>query len=476
MAAITRDYTITYNSIAITTVLDVPSYMIDGETFHFAADFLSRHDTIAAAKSAWAALETGLNIWNAALTVASGGQTLYDHTPSTNTGFLTRGVLTVPGSDEDTLLSRRYHLEVRGSVPGTETGEAGGLKQWSAQVTYDTSRRATVAFTMEYTSTSGPTTAQANWDNGTTGAKKLATTYMDALVGATNYELTSEGLGIENKLKTITGTVSYTERLIPEADGGGANANFVITGLSIKRGTTPSAARIDQVTVSYDVTFSCAVDQTGIAHGAFLDLYEESIKPFLLDHLADVFTDLSEDTAPDHSGKKLYIVDDQPNFQTASSRIDVQWTVEVPTSGSNIRAIDITSDVAGGVNEIFRKVLDGTSHSFAIYTMAGPSLRLTERFSVESYQSAVDEPGGVGSPIVEPSSQYITLLKGGGVGRWRWQNTRLTHARVYFGMFQTNVVPIYKRTFVREWVWIASAARTDAPVQNPYQQQFTEGE
>ena len=161
-------------------------------------------------------------------------------------------------------------------------------------------------------------------------------------------------------------------------------------------------------------------------------------------------------------------------FASDSSRIEAQWTVEAPLSGTTIRALDVTTDVDGRVNEVFRKLLDGQRHSYAIYTMVGPTVNLTERYNVESYNGPIDELGGIlGTPLVEPDSEFIRLLKGGAV--WRYQGTRLTHSRVYLGNLNTTIVPVYKRTFVREWRLSLPQAFTQTSAYNPAQQQFTQG-
>jgi len=465
MAAVKRDISIVYGAYTISTMVGEYTYNLAGDTFSFSCDFLVQADTPALLKTAEDAAKAELNEWNNSLTVTVGGAARISHSHSSNTGMLTRGSCTVPGRSEyDTQNSTLMTFAVRGIVPGTQaiTG-GGGFREYNVSLAYDTSRRRTLTFQMTYTA-DGANTALVNWDAASTGAKARAATYITALTG--DFDLVSESIPTEDQAKQIVnGSLTYRQRLIPETEGGSTDDDFIIDDLKISRRYAEGSYKEDNVAVYYDITFSASLDweQTTNNYDDMYTVYEDQVKPFLKQHLKDVFLTDSGGNGPAHDGE-VYILNDAPTFNTAANKIDAMWMV-LATHSYNIISMSVRSNPQVGKGWSRRKLMDGKHHTYSRFTQ-GVSLKLSETITVESigggWELDQNKPYGYASPKIQSEALAQEA------GDWVLDDMALTHEAIRKAPFQGQPLEVYTRTWATSWTW-------EVPVSLPPPPVFTEG-
>ncbi len=236
---------------------------------------------------------------------------------------------------------------------------------------------------------------------------------------------------------------------------------FIWEGLSIGRRYHRQSAQSRDMAIWFDVSFSAHVDKTLEGYTTLREVYDDQIKPAVLDILNDAVVTTQTSPGPSMPGD-VYLVDDLPRFDTAGNKISGQMVV-LASGESSLMSLSIVYDVGFSEGETFRKLLDGRRYSYAIYTDGG-TLTLRETVTTQSIAHADDFAQDYRTPYGVPPAKFIDDAAAEGPIEWRFQSINLKHEKNFQASFQDTEVEIYERAHVRDW----RATRDTQPVQLPY--------
>lgn len=251
--ALTRELTITYNSVAFggstaRQITDAWRLTQSRDGFELVFEFITRAATEAAFNTESAAVKAALRTPRADLTVVIGSTTFFAASHTSNTALNIRSSVEEINDGVATARSRRYRATISGGLPANVASLA-GRRDVTIEVTYTPSRYRTMTVSGTFTAVSS-TQAVAQYQAQITA---LVATYQSDL-GGTWKAVTPEKFTRDDTDQTMTFSRSFREQRPPEARV--TDAAFKIIDMTVSRSTVmpgdsdSSARRPDLVAVS----------------------------------------------------------------------------------------------------------------------------------------------------------------------------------------------------------------------------------
>jgi len=261
MATTTRKFKFTYNgfdSETNGTTINKFSLTESYTTISFACDFLIFGTSMDNLETLTQAMLVKMREWNGDLVITF-DSTTYNLKHSTNTGFLGNPTVEKIQSEWSSALCRHFRWSIRFEREADQSG-FGGRREGNISLSYNQNRRETWTFTGVYTATSSSTTAQTNYDHGTTGGKAWAISF---LATPANYEIEAENQRNDQfGKKLLFFTLVYRESLHP--------MSFTYNTYTVPLANADETTKINWYTISesydstaYTVNFSFQSDTAG---------------------------------------------------------------------------------------------------------------------------------------------------------------------------------------------------------------------
>jgi hypothetical protein len=380
---------IQYNNYSIPNSYSTFNYSHNYNTATFTTSF-------AIAKGLKESMESHLRQKNKDLYVIFDGNTLYNFSHNSNTGFLANPSLNIVSNTNDKDDKIFYNFSVTVELPADATGY-GYRRNGSFNIDWDTARRKIANFNVQYTAGGGNSALQ----NYLNGARTWASTILNTLGGI--YELVNEHANSEMENKLLTGNLSYQELLTNDVTGSrdysaiqSASSDYQVS-LGQEVGVTqtfPGGEQLPSVTIN--IGYSCNINKEVIADDTGLDdVYKIQVRPWLIAQVQNV---LGLGDIP-HAGS-VFIVNSE-SYRINPNNYSVSGTINVfaPKTFNSILKLSeiLVLDLEGGVG--YEKIWDGVDFTFNIWGI-GQQATLRRTRTIVQLGSMPSEPEMLGSDYI----------------------------------------------------------------------------
>src|SRR5262245_28461570 len=215
VTAATREYVITYNSVAVSPH-GYPSFTIGKDRATLCFDVIVYGTSQSAFATAISTFETAYRTPFASLTITLGGNTILSAVPGSNTALDPIASCEVIGGPPDSGLSRMYRVRIEYGVPalGTNVPGIAGLRDFTSTLSYTPAGRASVTMAGTFTATAAGGDAKAVHDAAIGGLATATMTYF----GITPYQLVGRpALDVSMNRKTADFVRVYEEIFADQA-------------------------------------------------------------------------------------------------------------------------------------------------------------------------------------------------------------------------------------------------------------------
>jgi hypothetical protein len=342
-------------------------------------------------------LEERLRQKNKDLSVVFDGNTIHNFTHA-STGFLAFPSLSIKSNTNDKDERIFYDFSVRVELPADATGY-GYRRDGNYNISYTSSRKRTVNFTVVYTA-GGGNSALVNYLNG---ARNWASSILNLLGGT--WELIDERTSSEMETKLVNGTLVYSELLTNDIEAS-KDYNYIQSAscdYSIQFGQEIGMTQLNESikqnpSVDINISYNAFINKELVTSDQGLDdIYKTSVRPWILKQARNVLGTSSFNQV----GSFLIVNNENYSINPHNYRISGNISVQAPNSSNAVVSLSeiITSNEDTGIG--YEKIWDGLDHTFNIYGIGRKTIvKRTRKISQLNSMPNPPEPLG---------NQYVLL-------------------------------------------------------------------
>ena len=380
MPAAPRTLIVTYGAFVVSLATgrqidDLVSYGDEQDVGFFEFSFVIRKPTLGAFLTERGLVEQAFRKPRQRLRVEFEGSDFKDLNPddTVNTGFNHRPIITKRQEMADGPRSLRYFVRVDYDLPA-DVHDEDGRQDSRVDVSFTASRKRTLTVTGTYTALTTEGSARIQYETN------IGDYLVDLILEIGGpFEVVSESQEADETDKLLDFRIELRE-IIDDQSASGApddseivDATLTISRLKPGPGDSPIARRLAEIVVNYSASVIKGVDLES--------KYENSLRDFLINKALGIF-----------GVGQAALVAEQPEFDTAESRITVSMTLLAPVG--NTARIEFTQTTE--INDEFGVVIvpAWTGNAFAAHTFQGFRKKIRTVTNKERILNAAPAPGG----------------------------------------------------------------------------------
>jgi hypothetical protein len=432
--------TVVYNSYTLPNVYGPYTVAEDHEGYSFSCNFLLKGTSTANLVSLVNTAESKLDEINKDFSVTYDATSELNLSHSSNTGFLARPNISIIRNELSAGISRAYAFSIRIGKPFDQSSY-NFRREGSFTISYGPSRQRSVSFRCLYTA--GSSNSALDNYNGGSGGINWAEGVLTALGGT--YEKINESIQEEHEEKILNASLLYKEILANQSSAGLNHVNIIDPQVNYSVdfqktvGASDSTTLEAEPTVTVSCNFSCTIDRDQVSAEADLgDVYQDTVKPWLLQHARDIL----ELASYSHAGTAYIIQSESHSVDPYNSRIAGRLVFTAPKTTTQILELTEKITISDDKGIVSEKLWDENDHTYNIWSV-GATRRLTRLLVVSKLNIEQVAP-----PEYTDTSE----------GLWLLENRNVTTAVMDVGKYTT--VGVSTPSLLNLFLWTTTFMET----------------